>query len=453
MKIPRTLLNSLISWKLKPARLPLILKGVRQVGKSTLVEDFGLREFENFIKCDFEKNRNLQSIFEQYSDPKEILKQLTLILNLEIIPGKSLLFLDEIQTCPRALTALKYFAEDLPELHIIAAGSHLGLLLAGVYDNAESFSFPVGKVEYLELFPVTFFEFLDFFEQKELLEYVILDLKSLKISEALHLKLLEYWRLYLAIGGMPQVIIEYKNNLPKGLLVALNSSRERQEFLIMSYEADIAKHSGKINAQQIVRTLRAIPSKLGVNLDQRTSRFTFKDVVPGIRGYERLAGAIDWLTSAGLAYRVPLVKVPKTPLKGFEDETFFKFYFFEIGLFGALSGIPINHMLELDYGMYKGFIAETFVLQEMKSKKNFTSLACYHNQDSEIEFLIDGSNGICPVEVKSSHNIRSRSLSNYEKKYQPQVSYLLSGQIQISKEQSRRKYLPIYLAELVGFVG
>jgi uncharacterized protein len=447
MKISRTLLIKINEWKAKNSRLPLIVRGVRQVGKTSLIEHFGKSSYPNFVKVDLEKEEDIRKVFQAHKDPKKIVEEISVLRKQPIPVDDTLLFIDEIQACPAALTSLKYFAEDMPQMHVISAGSQLGILLSGL--SGETFSFPVGKVEYLDLYPLTFFEFIDYVDSPDLRKLLLKQLVEQKISEAIHDHLWELWKLYIAVGGMPGVVLELKNEIDRDLVTALTIARTTQNNLITAYEADIAKHCGKVNAQHIVRVLKAIPSRLGMPNNETTKRFTFKDVVPGIRGYERLSSAIDWITSAGLAYRLPMVKTPRSPLKGFEDETLFKFFFFDVGLFGALSGLPITSLRQFEFGMYKGFLAETFVLQELKANLENAAIACYHTPSAEIEFLIENDKGIIPIEVKSSTKFTKKSLANYEKKYDPKRSYLLSARADLKSPHLIRKLLPLYASSLV----
>jgi predicted AAA+ superfamily ATPase len=289
MKIPRSESLRLLSWKEKPKRLPLILRGVRQVGETSLVSSFGLDCFPQFLRVDLERDSRAAGVFRSTRDPREILEQLRLLTGIPLSP-QGLLFIDEIQAAPQALTALKYFAEDMPELAVIAAGSHLGILLASIPDS-ENYSFPVGKVEFLDLPPINFGEFARFMGEGEALTLALRKVsEGVPVPQPVHELLWDLWKKYLVVGGLPQVVVEFAEQSPVSLLAGFSAARERQENLITAYEADIAKHGGKVNAQHIIRVLHALPGKLSSRSHDGTARFTFKDVVPGIRGHERLAG-------------------------------------------------------------------------------------------------------------------------------------------------------------------
>jgi predicted AAA+ superfamily ATPase len=447
MKIPRNIINDLLAWKSKRGRLPLIFRGVRQVGKTSAVSFFGEQHFPDFLKVDLERDEQSVAVFRTTKKPKAILEQLQVINNKKL-SKEGLLFIDEVHVCPAALTSLKYFAEELPEQAVIVAGSHLGILLAG-YLEEESYSFPVGKVEFLDLTPVSFSEFIDFLGQKEALTIAhssILE-QHQSVPEAIHSLLWDLWKKYLIVGGLPQVITEFDTAANDSLNEGFSAARKKQEQLITAYEADIAKHSGKVNAQHVIRVLRAIPNKLTAAPLDGTQRFTFKDVISGIRGYERLAGPIDWLTNAGLALRLPMVKMPLSPIKGFGDEHLFKLFLFDVGLLGALSGIDPAQIFQFNFGMYKGYFAESFVLEELNVIFPHRPIVSWYSKEAEVEFIYEDATGVIPIEVKSSHKFTSRSLASFEKRFNPPRSFILSANPGSTK--NTRHELPIYLTELI----
>lgn len=448
MKVYRKLINELLQWRDRPKRLPLILRGVRQVGKTEALTTFGQDHFDSMLKVDLEKDKGAASIFREFKDPVEILKRLQILMG-ERLSESGLLFIDEIHACPPALTALKYFAEDLPRQAVAAAGSHLGILLAGIVVE-ENFSFPVGKVEFLDLSPVTFEEFTTARGFKEDYEQISKEIvnEEFPISEAFHQRLWDLWKEYLVVGGLPEVITDFIDASKKSLLDGFNAARHKQDSLITAYEADIAKHSGKVNAQHVIRVLRSIPNQLMSVTDQSTRRFTFKDVVPGVRGYDRLSGAIDWLTSSGLSLRLPVVKQPTSPLKAFSDEHLFKLFLFDIGILGALGGIAPNTLYEFSFGMYKGYFAESFVFQELIATQRNLPIVSWQAGHAEVEFVMENQNGVTPVEVKSSHKFTSRSLASFENRYNPKSSFILSARRGGNK--GRRKEVPLYMASIIN---
>jgi uncharacterized protein len=444
MKIPRTIISSLLVWKNKRGRLPLVFRGVRQVGKTATISFFGNQYFPDLLKIDLERDARSASVFRTTKDPKEILTQLQVIHNTKLSPD-GLLFIDEVQACPPALTALKYFAEDLPDQAVIVAGSHLGILLAG-FPGEEPYSFPVGKVEFLELAPVCFREFAHFLGQQSALTLACSSIMEQRkpVPEAIHSLLWELWKKYLIVGGLPQVVMDFALGAEAGLLDGFKAARYKQEQLITAYEADIAKHSGKVNAQHILRVLRALPNKLAAAPHDGTQRFTFKDVIRGVRGYERLSGPLEWLSSSGLALRLPMVKSPLSPLKAFADEHLFKLFLFDVGLFGALSGIDPAQIFEFNFGMYKGYFAESYVLQELKVADPQRPIVSWYTNAAEVEFVYEDASGVIPVEVKSSHKYMSRSLASFERRFSPPRSFILSAKP--GGVNGLRLEVPIYLA-------
>ena len=422
MLIYRNIINNLLKWQSKPGRLPLILRGVRQVGKSEMITSFGRNHFPSFLRVDLERDQKVAAVFRSVKDPKEIIEQIQIVTGNRL-HRSDLLFIDEIQACPPALTSLKYFAEDMPGQAVVAAGSLLGVLLAGLSDEKPC-PFPVGKVEFMDLPPVTFDEFAVFRGAEAALYKARGQIeKEGCVAESMHMMLWDLWKQYLITGGLPEVITKFAAGAVDGLNAGFQAARLKQGELVTAYEADVAKHSGKVNALHVIRVLHALPAKLASVPHEGTRRFTFKDVVPGVRGYERICGAIDWLTGCGLAHRVPSVKEPAAPLKVFGEEHLFKLFLFDVGLLGALAGMNPAALYDFNFGMYKGYFAESFALQEMLAGDLRRPIVSWYAKEAEIEFLLEDASGIVPVEVKSSHKFRSRSLTSFEKSF----LYILPG--------------------------
>lgn len=430
----RKMMNRLIKWKEKKYHKPLILKGVRQVGKTHLLTEFGKNHFEKCHYLNFEKNPNLGRFFEKDLDPKRILTDISFYLNSSITPGKDLLIFDEIQQAPKALTSLKYFQEDCPELHICSAGSLLGI-------NLNSGSFPVGKVTMETLRPLSFQEFLMANEDKAIhfIEAIKMDEG---ISDVVHEHLWQQLQYYFITGGLPESIttfIEYKENL----FEAFSQVRKKQNDLLNAYYADIAKHSGKINAMHIDRVFRSIPTQLQQAHNGTISKFKFKGVVPGISHYDRLAGAIDWLEAAGLIIKVYIVNSGRIPLKGYIKENFFKLLLFDVGILGAMSEISPKHILRQDYGSYKGYFAENYLAQELLAQGRDT-LFSWQDKKSEIEFVLEIDGEIVPIEVKSGKATKSKSLQQFAEKYHSPYQVIFSAK-PLDRKRTVRHY-PLYLA-------
>ena len=437
--------GKLIEWRLKPKRQPLILLGARQVGKTYTLKQFAKENFKRYHYVNCEKERgSIAEVFAPDLDPQKIIDRLSLELNVPI-ENDELIILDEIQAVPNALTALKYFYEEMPGLPIIAAGSLLGLRL-----NEESF--PVGKVDYLHMYPFTFFEFLEGIGDKLLLDNLFkeLEYKNKPLSNLVHDKLWEKLKIYFVVGGLPVAINTYKET--KGsAFERYTEVRNVQEKLIDSYFDDISKHSGKENAMQIERLWRNIPNQLAREQDGSSSRFRFKGIIPGIKSYSNLVGIIDWLGAAKLIIKVNIVDQARTPLSAFTKENCFKLFCFDVGLLGAMSGLQPKEILGYDYGEYKGYFAENFVAQEMQAK-NFKNNRLYSWSEAraELEFIINSDKyGIIPIEVKSGFNTQAKSLKSYQDRYQPEFGLILSALNFVFDARKKTYRYPLYLASLV----
>jgi predicted AAA+ superfamily ATPase len=356
-KMNRQIYKRLVAWNRKKNKKPLILKGARQVGKTFILKEFGRKLFQKVHYLNFEEDPLLNTIFQKDLKPKRIIQEISFHLDSPIHTGQDILILDEIQYCPQALTSLKYFNETMPGFAICAAGSLLGIRLT-------PHSFPVGKVEYLEMFPMCFKEFLLACDEKPALNYLdTIDYTS-PLPDIIHTKLWDLFKIYLIVGGMPEAVNTYVAN-KKDLYTACQKVRKIQKDLIQTFLADIAKHSGKTNSMHIERILTNIPSQLAREQDGSASKFKFKGVVPGIRSYPRLAGAFDWLISAGLVQKIHITIKANLPFSAFIKENRFKLFMFDVGLMGAIADIPAKAILEYNFGTYKGYVAESFVAQEL----------------------------------------------------------------------------------------
>ena len=387
----RKMMSRLLEWKKDKDRKPLLLKGVRQVGKTHLLKEFGKENFPFTHYFNFEKQPALAKIFEADLDPKRILDELSFQANSPIHIGKDLVIFDEIQEVPKALTSLKYFQEDCPELHLCSAGSLLGLHLS-------SASFPVGKVTFETLRPMSFEEFLMATQDKGLSLLQKMTSKD-KISELQHAHLWQQLKRYFVVGGLPEAVATYCKH-KDNLFEALSLVRKKQDDLLKSYYADIAKHSGKVNAMHIDRVFRSVPMQLSQAQEDSITRFKFKGVVPGISHYDRLASAIDWLEAAGLVIKVHIVNKALLPFKGYGKENFFKMLIFDVGILGSMSDLPPQTILDADYGSYKGYFAENFVAQELIGHGR-EDLFSWQEQLAEVEFLLEVLGRVIPVEPKN----------------------------------------------------
>ncbi|MFH1378823.1 MAG: AAA family ATPase, partial [bacterium] len=415
----------------------LLLKGARQVGKTFSLKKFGKEFFKSCHYINFEKDDQVKKVFASDLVPQRIINELSFYLNTSIDLHNDLIILDEIQHCPRALTSLKYFAEELPFTAICSAGSLLGVHLAET-------NFPVGKIDFLNLYPLSFEEFLQGIG-KDALYTQVHNLNMLSPqSELIHASLWELLKLYFVIGGLPEVVTTYKNT-QTNMYDALNAVRENQNALIIAYLADIAKHSGKENSMHIERVWQSIPAQLSRTHDGSSSKFKFKGVVPGIKGFNRLSGAIDWLKAAGLIIQTSIINRAALPLKAYQKDNFFKLYSADVGLLGALSGLPPKTIFEYDYGSYKGYFAENFIAQEFLAH-GLDTFFCWQERTAELEFVQQYEGEILPIEVKSGWVTRAKSLNVFAEKYHPPFKTIMSGRnISIDKQHKTYK-IPIYLA-------
>jgi uncharacterized protein len=395
LPMKRHLMEQLLTWKSKPKRKPMILQGVRQTGKTHLLTAFGKAHFKNVHIINFEKQVSLTPLFEADLDPKKILDDLRFHLQTDINIYEDLLIFDEIQACPNAITSLKYFCEDLPELALCSAGSLLGLHLN---HNA----FPVGKVDMLYLYPMSFTEFLQGIANHQALDFINNYQTGDSISDIKHAHLWEQLKYYFITGGLPEIVgifQEQKDNL----FNATTMIRNKQNELITEYYADMAKHAGKVNAMHIDRTWRAVPSQLASNYDASTTRFKFKGIIPNVNRYHQLINVIDWLEAANLIFRIPIVGAFEQPINAYTKENLFKLMMFDIGILGAMNNIAPSSIIKYDYGTYKGYFAENFVGQQLLAQK-LSPLYSWQENRSEVEFLLSYPECVSGNETKLSSN-------------------------------------------------
>ncbi len=428
----RLLQLDLKQWKSKNDRKPLILQGARQIGKSWLLKRFGEEEFDNVYHLDFEKNKDIfERIFEGDIKPTDIINKISLFINKTINTSNDLIIFDEVQNIPRALTSLKYFCEDMPELAICAAGSLLGIFFS-------SESYPVGKVEYLTLYPMNFEEFLLNYGNKGLYKAY----KENTIDAFIHQELIKILREYYVIGGMPEIVKYFFNNKDNNSDI-FNIIRKKQTGLLLSYTRDFNKHSGKVNALHIERIFENIPMQLADNIDGSVKKYHFKNVIKNKKGYEQLQGPIDWLIKVGLVIKVHITNKAEVPFKFFAKDNLFKLYLFDIGILGAMLELPPASIILGDYAIAKGFFIENFVMQEIKVVSD-KELYSWTERNSEIELLTELNGNITPIEVKSSLRTKAKSLTQFIRKYNPKQAVILSEKK--LDNYKTIKYIPLYYA-------
>jgi len=432
----RLIWKKLLCWKNKPNRKPLILKGARQVGKTWILKEFGKEYFPSFHYINFEKNTSLASVFKKDLDPVRILDELSFFLNKGIDIEEDLIVFDEIQEVPEALTSLKYFHEEMPNLRICAAGSLIGIHL-------NEMSFPVGKVEFLSMYPMSFEEFLMSTDDKGHRFISSFD-PSNGIPDLVHQHLWEKLKRYFVVGGLPEAVLTYANEKEDGY-ETFQRVREVQKNLILAYQADMAKHSGKVNSMNIERVWSNIPSQLAKEINGSAPKYVFRGVLPNTSRFSALSGSIDWLEKAGLLIKTKIVNKSALPLSAFVAGNAFKLYSFDVGILGALGEINPKTILQYDYGNYQGYFAENFVAQEFLCS-GAEELYCWRENTAEIEFLREVEGELLPIEIKSGWVTKAKSLKVYAEKYNPPYRTKFSANsFFLDRENNVHRY-PLYLA-------
>jgi len=433
----RLIYHQLQEWRDSTNRKPLVLKGTRQVGKTHLLREFGAKSFEVSHYFNFEKEPGLAESFETSLDPKHIIQQLSFQQKKKIDYIKDLIIFDEIQACPNALTSLKYFCEELPEATVCSAGSLLGIHLGPT-------SFPVGKVDHMSMYPMSFLEFIMALGDDLLVELLQDMTINSTIPSIAHKQMWERLKQYFIVGGLPEVISTFCEH-QDDLFTAFEAVRSKQNDLIEDYYADIAKHSGKINAMHINRILESVPEQLGRDHDGSAKKYKFKNVVPGIDRFNKLASAIDWLESAGLIIKIYISYQGLQPLRSYVKENTFKLFIFDIGILGALSNLSPKSILDYDYGTYKGYFAENFVAQAF-TQSGLGQLFSWNENTAEIEFVYQLDGSVIPIEVKSGWKTQAKSLQVFAKKYNPPYRVLMSAKPLSIDPENKIHHYPLYLA-------
>lgn len=428
-------MRELVAWRERAERKPVLLEGARQTGKTYILEQFGRDRFRRFHRFDFAEQPALADVFEPDLTPSRIIRDLGLSRDVDIDIGQDLVILDEIQRCPKALASLKYFAEQMPSAFVAGSGSLLGL---GLSDDL----FPVGKVERLHLYPLSFREFLAGLGADRLAAVWLEMSLSNPVPELVHRKLWEHFKYYLITGGLPEVVEAFRSRFER-LSEAFSHVRSLQKGLIDDYVSDIAKHAGNIKAVRIESVFRSVP----IQLARETSgvqKFVFRGVLPSASRYATLEGPIAWLQKAGLVHKVRISSRAELPLDASSDERRFKLYLFDVGLLGALLDLPPSTIFGYEYGRYKGYFAENAVLTELVSRWQCVP-HCWQSNTSEIEFLLNVNGEVVPVEVKAGINTKAKSLRVFHEKFRPRRSLLLTA-APMSMPGAGRAHLPLYLA-------
>jgi predicted AAA+ superfamily ATPase len=397
----------LLKWKCSKDRKPLMIYGIRQVGKSWLMKDFGANHYKNTAYITFDNNPRAKAIFNDDFDTKRIIHALEIEANTKIIPDDTLIILDEIQTCKRAITSLKYFNEDASKYHIMAAGSLLGVMTLGQDEekDTENTGFPVGKVNRITIYPMNFMEFLTALGEERFVK-LIQDADFKTISTFAD-KISSLMKLYFYVGGMPDAVKKYVDTR------FLPDVQNVQHSLVNDYYADFAKHVPKEDIAKVRKLWDSIPLQLG----KENKRFLYSDLKKGSRGrdYET---ALQWLLDAGMAHKICRISRPNMPLKAYREDNIFKLYMPDIGLLSALTALDLRAYLEPNnaiFNHYKGVLAEQFALQELLAGNDKLPIYFWANElnRAEIEFVLQSNNKIIPVEVKSGKSTKSESLRSY----------------------------------------
>lgn len=428
----REITGKLEEWKEKATRKPLLLTGVRQCGKTYIVKEFADRYFKNNVYVNFESEEKLSGVFEYDFDVKRIVAELERNYKTQIVPGETLVIFDEIQACPRAITSLKYFCEDMRELHIVCAGSLLGVAL-----KRNQVSFPVGKVNRLQLYPMSFKEFVIARGREDLIETFREWPVDREIPELYKTPMNELLKEYYIVGGMPEVV---KTWIETGNFEEVEAA---QKEILSDYADDFAKHA----PLEDVPKIRWIWDSVPVQLAKENNKFIFSHVKEGKRSAE-LEDALQWLVDAGLLIKIELVEKPEIPLDGYADKTYFKVYMSDIGLLRARSKVSPYIILEgsENYKRFKGAFAENYVLNELKSigKQPFFWRS---GNTAEVDFVYEDEGEFIPVEVKAADNTQAKSYKQFCKKYNPKRGVKLSEKniAQNLCESTDTYSIPLYL--------
>ena len=429
----RTAMEKLVAWKSSDERKPMVLKGARQVGKTWLMKEFGKNYYKSFVYFNFDEEDELKSIFETNKNPQRIIELLSMIAGEKIYPEDTMIIFDEVQECPEALNALKYFKEKANEYHVIAAGSLLGTLLA------KPKSYPVGMVNLLDIFPLTFEEFLEATDAPLFAYYEGIH-KEQQIEEIFHNRLLEAYNNYLIIGGMPECVSSWLKHKDPAKIAQI------QRELIEVYENDFSKHNGKVNSGRILMVFRSIVTQLA----KSNEKFMYGAVREGARARD-FEEAIEWLVSAGMLNRIYNVSKLEHPLSAFDKLDQFKLFLFDTGLLKQMAGIDNSAILLKSTYQFKGPLTENYVLQQLRGQ--FDVMPRYFSsRNGEIDFVLQCGMDIIPVETKGGEDKSAPTFKKYVADNHPQYA------VRFSKMGYRKDgnitNIPLYLVgktkELLG---
>ena len=427
----RFVTEKLINWKNSSSRKPLILKGARQVGKTYILKEFGNENYDDVAYFNFDHDEGLASLFLNTKDPKRIIEQLILASGKKIEPGKTLIIFDEIQECPNALNSLKYFCEETPEYHIACAGSLLGIRLSRT-------SFPVGKVDFLNLYPMSFSEFLIANDCENLVLFMNQIKKIEEIPKIFEDQLIEKLKTYYIIGGMPEAVYSWTTEHDIAKVNYIQSN------ILASYESDFSKHTTNSESNKISLIWNGVPSQLA----KENKKFLYQTLKEGARARE-YEGALNWLNDANLIYKCYNVTKCDFPLKAYHDLSSFKIYMNDVGLLRRMSNLDSSIILEGNklFEEFKGAFTENYVMNVLTNILDEVPSYFTFNRN-KIDFVIQNKNKIIPIEVKSNKSTNNNSLTKFNNKYENEISFRFS--LNNLTKDGKVINIPLYLIEYIN---
>ena len=428
----RIAIEKLLKWKQSKRRKPLIIEGARQVGKTWLMKEFGRQAYEDTVYINFDSNSRMAELFAPDLDTERLIMGLELYAGRKIDPEKSLLIFDEVQEVPRALTALKYFYENAPQYNIVCAGSLLGIALH------QGTSFPVGKVDFLKLYPLSFNEFLRAIGEERFAE--LLDKRDFQMITSFRQMYIDALKQYYFVGGMPEAVQSFAENKD------FNEVREIQRRILAAYEQDFSKHV----PNEIVPRLRMLWNSIPSQLAKENKKFIYGLVREGARAKE-YETAIMWLCDCGLVHKVSRVNTAGIPLRAYEDLKAFKLFLVDVGLLGCMAGLRQRTLLDGNalFVEFKGALTEQYVCQQLKTIENLDVYYYTNDRGScEVEFVVDTGERIVPVEVKAEINLKAKSLKTYREKFSPEVAVRTS--MADYKKEDWLVNLPLYAIDQIA---
>lgn len=428
----RMAMENLLAWKQSRRRKPLIIEGAHQVGKTWLMKEFGRQAYGDTVYINFDSNARMAELFASDLDTKRLVLGLELYAGRKIDPENALLIFDEVQEVPRALAALKYFCEDAPQYHIVCAGSLLGIALH------RGTSFPVGKVDFLKLYPLSFQEFLMAIGKKQFSE--LLDQQDFSMITSFRETYADALKQYYFVGGMPEAVESFAENQD------FNEVRQIQKRILAAYEQDFSKHA----PNEVVPRLRMLWNSIPAQLAKENKKFIYGLVREGARAkdYET---ALLWLSDCGLVHRVSRVNAPGIPLRAYEDMKAFKLFVLDVGLLGCMTGLHQRTLLDGNalFVEFKGALTEQYVCQQLKTLADLE--LCYYTNDRgscEVDFVVDTGGRVMPLEVKAETNLRAKSLKTYREKFSPELA-IRTSMADYRKEDGLVN-LPLYAIGQIG---